>query len=68
MFANLRALASRLMGHGLDPPLPPPEDPYAGVREPRKHGPAGRNSSVAVDEPIERCATAHDEFPGRLPR
>ena len=37
---------------GRRPPLGgAPHDPYAAVREPRKRGPGGRNSSVAVAEP-----------------
>jgi hypothetical protein len=34
------------------PPAPGPEtDPYAGVREPRKRGPADRSAAVALSEP-----------------
>jgi hypothetical protein len=50
MFERLRQLAARLMrrdGPRFDPPL----DPYAGVRQPRKFGPGGRHSAVAVVEP-----------------
>jgi hypothetical protein len=36
--------------HGA-PPFGPPPDPYARVREPRKPGPDGRTSAVAVIEP-----------------
>lgn len=53
MFAYLRALASRLVRRGLDPFLPPTEDPHAGVRVPRNHGPGGRSSAIAVAEPRE---------------
>lgn len=53
MFERLKQLAARLAGRL--PPLPPlpgpPEDPSAGVREPRRRGPGGRNSSAAVMEP-----------------
>jgi hypothetical protein len=53
MFERLKQLAARLAGRL--PPLPPlpgpPEDPSAGVREPRRRGPAGRNSAAAVMEP-----------------
>ena len=49
-FERLKRIAARLMG--LRGPLfGPPLDPYAGVREPRKRGPAGRGSAVAVMEP-----------------
>jgi hypothetical protein len=50
MFERLRQLAARLM-RGLPPLFGPPPDPYARVREPRKRGPGGRHSSVAVMEP-----------------
>ena len=33
------------------PPTDPPEEPFAGVREPRKRGPGGRESAVALLEP-----------------
>jgi hypothetical protein len=50
MFQRLKALAAWLMGRGL-PPFDPTQDPYAGVREPRRRGPTGRNSAVALREP-----------------
>jgi hypothetical protein len=53
MIAYLKALASRLARRGLGPFLPPPEDPPAGVRVPRNHGPGGRSSAIAVAEPLE---------------
>jgi hypothetical protein len=53
MIAYLRALASRLARRGLGPFLPPPEDPQAGVRVPRNHGPGDRSSAIAVAEPPE---------------
>ena len=31
-----------------------PPDPYAPVRHPRKAGPGGRQSSIALDEPREQ--------------
>jgi len=37
---------------GPDPPKRP-FDPDSRVRTPKGHGPAGRSSSVAVDEPVE---------------
>ena len=47
---GLKQFAARLVNW--IPPSPgPSEDPYVGVREPRKRGPAGRTSSVAVKEP-----------------
>jgi hypothetical protein len=54
MFLRLKELAARLLGRM--PPLPPqwpgpPEDPYAGVREPKHRRPGGRTSAVAVREP-----------------
>jgi hypothetical protein len=54
MFAYLKALAARLVGRGFTG-LPPgaPGDPYAGVREPRKRGPGGRSTAVALAEPEE---------------
>lgn len=51
MLAYLRALASRLIGRGFDPFRPPFADPPVGVREPRRRGPGGRSSAVAVEEP-----------------
>lgn len=36
----------------------PPPDPYVAVRQPRSHGPGGRNSAAAVDEPGEPLSTA----------
>jgi hypothetical protein len=32
-------------------PFSPPEDPYPGVREPRRPNPGGRSSAVALAEP-----------------
>jgi hypothetical protein len=29
----------------------PPEDPFAGVRAPRRRGPGGRHSGIALTEP-----------------
>ena len=50
MFERLKQLAARLMGRQ-GPLWGPPGDPYARVREPRKRGPGGRHSAVAVMEP-----------------
>jgi hypothetical protein len=54
LLSYLKTIAARLAGRGFDwlPPLPPDEPP-AGVRQPRKHGPGGRNAAVALDEPPE---------------
>ena len=70
MFSYLRALAARFIGRRSDRlPPPPPEDPYAGVRQPSKRGPAGRTSDVALAEP-EECPPAPDPgaYRGKLPR
>ena len=57
-FERLKRIAARLMGRG-GPQFGPPTDPYAGVREPRKRGPAGRHSAAAVMEPEpDRSITA----------
>jgi hypothetical protein len=32
-------------------PFSPPEDPYPGVREPRRRNPSGRSSAIALAEP-----------------
>ena len=54
MLSSLKALAARLRWRSFDG-LPPtlPEDPYVGVREPRKRGPGGKSAAVALDEPEE---------------
>lgn len=52
MLAYLKALAARLRRRITDA-LPPAEDPAVGVREPRRRGPAGRSSGVALAEPNE---------------
>ncbi len=55
MLSYLKALVARLSWRSFDG-LPPalPEDPYVGVREPRKRGPGGRSAAVALAEPEER--------------
>ena len=53
MFAYLKALALRLARRRFDTFLPPSEDPEVGVRQPRKRGPGGRSSAVAIVEPAE---------------
>lgn len=53
MFERLKRLGALLMRRL--PPLPGPPDPaedtYAGVRQPRRSGPGGRSSAVALLEP-----------------
>ena len=48
-FRLIARLLRTLFGHRRLPPSD--EDPYAGVREPRRHGPRGRESAVALMEP-----------------
>jgi hypothetical protein len=43
---------------GRRPSSGPSQDPYAGVREPRKRGPGGRHSTVAVIEPEDHQGIA----------
>jgi hypothetical protein len=55
LLAALKHMAARLMA-GPWPELPPecpdpPEDPFAGVREPKHRRPGGRSSAVALREP-----------------
>jgi hypothetical protein len=52
MLAYLRALAARLRRRGTDA-ISPPQEPAVGVREPRRRGPGGRSSGVALAEPNE---------------
>ena len=47
---RLKRLASRLVGRR-PPGSGPSQDPHVGVRQPRKPGPGGRHSSVALAEP-----------------
>jgi hypothetical protein len=51
----LKRLATRIVNRR-GPSSGPFQDPYAGVREPRKPGPGGRSSAVAVMEPEPRQA------------
>lgn len=65
MFERLKQLAALLKGR-LPPLSGPPGDPYAHVREPRKRGPGGRHSAVAVVEPepdrlIDATGRARDD-------
>ncbi len=48
--ARFKLLLALLLGWD-PPPADPPQDPFAGVREPRKGGPGGRESAVALLEP-----------------
>lgn len=59
MFQYLRRLARRLIGRGgwRGPFAEPPYDPHAPVREPRRRGPGGRDTAVAVAEPEDREPT-----------
>lgn len=52
MLDYLRRLATRVLARF--GPLDPPEEPYAGVRQPRPHRPGGRNAAIALEEPQER--------------
>ena len=53
MMIDLKAFAAHLLERWRGSVPPPFEDPEIGVREPRKRGPGGRSSAVAVDEPKE---------------
>jgi hypothetical protein len=69
MFEYLKALAARLMrqGFGGSPPGPP-YDPHVGVREPRKRGPGGGTTAVALAEPKEPgTVRAHGDGRGWAP-
>ena len=61
LVARFRELLARLGPNWtFGPPLAgddPPADPDAPVREPRRHGPGGRGSAIALDEPVE---VSHD--------
>lgn len=50
MFRVFKQIIARLFGRR-PPTSGPSQDPYAGVREPRKRGPGGRNVAAAVMEP-----------------
>ena len=49
MFQFVRRIVAALLNRLR--PFSPPEDPYAGVREPRRPNPGGRSSAVALAEP-----------------
>ena len=66
MFERLKQLAARLMGRQ-GPLWSPPGDPYAHVRAPRRRGPGGRHSSVAVKEPEPDQLTNADGRARRRP-
>jgi hypothetical protein len=54
MIQFIRRVIGALLGR-LRPFGPgPPQDPYAAVREPRRHNPTGRGSAVALAEPEPR--------------
>jgi len=69
MLLYLKALAARLAGRHLGgwPPAAP-EDPYAGVREPRKRGPGGKSAAVALAEPFEQPVVRADGHTERRAR
>jgi hypothetical protein len=50
MLNRLRTILSEMF-RKYRPPAEPLEDPYAGVRVPRRGRPGGRSSAVAVREP-----------------
>jgi hypothetical protein len=50
MFRALREFVARLLARR-PPGADPSRDPYAGVRQPRRTGPGGRTSAVALMEP-----------------
>jgi hypothetical protein len=67
MLSYLKALAARVDWRGFRG-LPPaaPDDPHVGVREPRKRGPGGKSSAVALAEPAEeRVVRAYRHAQGR---
>jgi len=51
MMMFVKRVLSRLFGWFGTPPAP--ADPYVRVREPRRRGPSGRSTAVAVAEPDE---------------
>jgi hypothetical protein len=60
MLEWLTRMASHLRGQP-PPDVRPPEDPFAGVRHPRRRGPDGRDTAEEVpepdpDEPVEVIA------------
>jgi hypothetical protein len=61
MLSYLKALAARLFDRHVGG-LPPtaPDDPYVGVREPRKRGPGGKSTAVALAEPSEQPVVRAD--------
>jgi hypothetical protein len=66
MWSQLMAIAARLRARGF-PWLPPPEpeDPYAGVLEPRRRGPGGKHDAAAVAEPRELKLVRADSYAQR---
>jgi hypothetical protein len=58
MLSYLMSLAGRLGWRNFGGlPDHPSEDPYADVREPRRRGPGGKSTAVAVVEPAEPLVT-----------
>jgi hypothetical protein len=64
MWRALRQIIARLWG-SRHPGWDPPQDPFAGIRVPRGGRPAGRGSTIAVDEPqpdqfVRAVSGSHD--------
>jgi len=54
MLSYLKSIAARFTWRDFgNLPPEPPEDPYADVREPRRRGPGGKSTAVALAEPEE---------------
>jgi hypothetical protein len=54
MLEYLKRIVALVRSSGFDlPPRHPPEDPYAGVRQPKGGRPPGGTTAVAVAEPDE---------------
>ena len=65
MFRSLREFVARLLGRHR-PGADPSGDLYAGVRQPRRSGPGGRTSAVALMEPeLDRSVNALAARPRR---
>jgi hypothetical protein len=64
----LKALAARLFDRGFGGPPIAPDDPYVGVREPRKRGPGGTSAAVALAEPFEQPVVRADGHTERRAR
>ena len=59
MLEYLKRIAARLLSSGGPPPWTlPPEDPHAGVRQPRWGGRPGGTTAIALDEPDDPVSPA----------